>query len=183
MKKFLIALIVVAMSMTAVPAFAQAKIAVIDLQRSVMTSAAGQKASEEMRAFENTLTARLEPLRAEYTRMESEFRAQEQVLAEAARRTRIDALQRKAIELETAARNATAEAQRKNDELLNNVFRDLERVIAEVAKKGEFDLVLHRQTVAFSAAGITDITDAVIAEYNRQFNAAQAPATPQRRAR
>ncbi|MDR2884566.1 MAG: OmpH family outer membrane protein [Deferribacteraceae bacterium] len=170
MKKFFIVLTVFAMTMIATSAMAQAKIAIIDMERCVMTSDAGKKASEDMRAYEVTLNEKIQPLRDEYTKLENDYRAQEKVLADAAKQTKIEALQKKAVEVETAMRTATADAQKKNDELLSSVFKDLNGVIATVAKASKCDAVFHKQMLAYGP-DVTDITDDVIAAYNKQFNA------------
>lgn len=173
MKKIFIVLTVLAMSMIATSALAQTKIAIIDLQKSVMTSDAGKKASEEMRAYETSLAEKLQPMKDEYAKMEADYRAQEKVLSDSAKKTRVEALQKKAMEMETAVRGLSADAQKKNDELLTEVFKDLDKVIADVAKEGKFDIVFHKQTVAYGP-NVTDITDKVIEAYNKQFNAANS---------
>ena len=167
MKKLGILLVLMFAVTMASSAFAQSKVAVIDYPKCIRTSDAGKKANEEMKALETTWGGRIDAMRTEITKMENEFIAQEKVLTDSAKKTKIDEIQKKRLDHDNTLRQFQGEAEKKNEELMKKIVGDLEKIVADYAKEKKFDMILHSQSVAFNN-NIPDISDEIIARYNKQ---------------
>lgn len=165
MKKLLLVLAIV-LTFTGA-AFAE-KIAVVDIQRCAMTSEAGKRASAEMQAMEKDFGAKGQVLRDALISLENDYRAQEKMLTEAAKKTKVEELQRKAEEYQTTMMGFENTIQQKNDELTTKILTELEKIIPAVAKEQGFDVVLQAQVLVYGP-NIKDITNDVINKFNQQI--------------
>ena len=165
MKRIMLVCAVVLMFATG--AMAQQKIAVIDIARCATGSAAGIKASEDMKKMEAERTAKLQPLLAELQKLDADFKAQEKVLTDTAKQAKLEELQRKGTEYQNQAMSFEKEMQQKNEDYTVSILNDLEKIIEAVAKKGGYDMVVHRQTMAYGPT-VKDLTEDVIKAYNEQ---------------
>jgi Skp family chaperone for outer membrane proteins len=57
------------------------------------------------------------------------------------------------------------ELQAKNNEMMSEILKDLEKIVNEVGKAEKFTLILERSQILYSDQGI-DITSKVIETYN-----------------
>lgn len=170
MKRIITLLVCVAVLGIAGAASAQqaSKIGKIDIVRCATTSDAGIKANETLRAMEAELQGKLKPMNDELTAMQNDYISQEKLLTEPAKKAKMDAIQKKGAEMENAARTYNMDLQRKEQELMNKILKDLEKIVADVAKDGKFTMVLRAEAVVYPA-DMLDITTTVIDKYNQQL--------------
>ena len=164
MKKILI-LAVVASLFAASSAMAQTKMGVVDIQKAVRESNAGKKAQEELNKLQESYNAKLQPMRDEISKMEQEYITQEKALTDAAKKSRLEAMQAKAMEFDTQAKTYSSEFQKKEGELMSKIFKDLEEVVNTVGKEGKYDAIFFHQAIMYGP-NIKDLTDEVIKKYN-----------------
>jgi Skp family chaperone for outer membrane proteins len=149
--------------------FAQeVKVGVIDFSRVIMSSTAGQKAQAEMEALEKDRTDKLKPKRDAFVKLQQDFVAQERVLSDDAKRTKIAEIQQKQAELEGLTRQYTAEMQQKNAEATDRIMKEAQAVISQVANDRGLTLILATQTVIYSK-DLPNITEDVLTRYNNQY--------------
>lgn len=165
MKKLVLALVVILAFASS--AFAQ-KIAVVDIQRAAMLSDAGVKASAEMQKLEGEYGGNLQKMRDSIATLDNDYRAQEKVLTDAAKKAKTAEIQKKYEEYQATAMGYENTLQQKNDELTRTILLKLQDIIPAVAKAGGYDIVLQAQTLV-CGPNVKDITDDVIKSLNQQL--------------
>ncbi|MDR2104743.1 MAG: OmpH family outer membrane protein [Deferribacteraceae bacterium] len=155
-------------------AFAQVKVGIVDMSRCFITSNAGIKASEELKSFESELVVKLKvrEIQEELANLEKDYVDTEKTLTEAGKRAKLEALQKKSAEIENVRRTYTSELQKKDRELTTKISSEVMVIVENLAKEGKYTVILDKQGVVYSIAGV-DITDKVIELYNKQQPAAK----------
>ncbi|MBI5562581.1 MAG: OmpH family outer membrane protein [Deltaproteobacteria bacterium] len=144
---------------------ADARIAVIDIQKIETESKAGMEAkasfSKEVEARTKVITAREESLR----QLDEEYKKDRDSLTAAQRSEREDRLAREAREIKRLRDDASGELQKKGMELRGKNLKDIIAVVKKAAEEGRYTLVLDRRQIVYAPDSI-DITRNVIDMYN-----------------
>ena len=168
--------------MSGVPAMAQQKIGVVQVQSAIIGTKEGQKAA-------NDLETRMSPKRKELENKQSELRTLQEslakggsVMAEAARAELSRKIDAKNKDYQRSLEDAQAEFQGEQDKLLNDLGAKLMAVINKYAKENAYSLVIdvsNPQTPVMYASETIDITKEVIDLYDKNTGGGMAaPAKP-----
>lgn len=168
--------------MSGVPAMAQQKIGVVQVQSAIIGTKEGQKAA-------NDLETRMSPKRKELENKQSELRTLQEslakggsVMAEAARAELSRKIDAKNKDYQRSLEDAQAEFQGEQDKLLNDLGAKLMAVINKYAKENAYSLVIdvsNPQTPVMYASETIDITKEVIDLYDKNAGGGMAaPAKP-----
>ena len=168
--------------MSGVPAMAQQKIGVVQVQSAIIGTKEGQKAA-------NDLETRMSPKRKELESKQSELRTLQEslakggsVMAEAARAELSRKIDAKNKDYQRSLEDAQAEFQGEQDKLLNDLGAKLMAVINKYAKENAYSLVIdvsNPQTPVMYASETIDITKEVIDLYDKNTGGGMAaPAKP-----
>ena len=184
MTKTALAISILALTiMSGVPALAQQKIGVVQVQSAIIGTKEGQKAA-------NDLEIRMAPKRKELENKQNELRKLQEslqkggsVMNEAARAQLAREIDAKNKDYQRSLEDAQAEFQAEQDRLLNDLGAKLMAVITKYAKDNAYSLVIdisNPQTPVMYAAESIDITKEVIDLYDKNvpMGAAAAPAKP-----
>lgn len=155
------------------PAFSQSlarlKIGVVDLNRALNNSKAGKRSKSILLASKNQkqieLKAKTRDLKKKRDQLENNM-----MLKTAVRVKRKKDLQKQTLALRREMRIAQRELQIKERKLTESIYIELKTVIAEIAKKEKFNLILEKnasQLILYSSKKFEDITNRVIKRYDR----------------
>ncbi len=149
------------------------RIAVIDLQKVVRSSQAGQEAMKKLQAKFETLQKKLEAKKKEIEAFRQEMQKKAPLLSEEARAEKQREYQKMVREFRAMQEDAQFEMKEEEKKALKPIFQDLEKVIKEMAEKEGYDLILEKNMPGvYWASPRVDITEHVIQLYD-QYRSAQ----------
>jgi len=149
-----------------VPAQAEGKIAVCDVQHAVMATDAGMQAQATLKKLFDARQKELDAKQSELGRAREDIEKQSRVLSREALAKRMDDWQRRMVELQTVFVDYNKELQKKQSELTAPVIKKMMAIIARIAKKQDFDVVVDKQAAPYARQDL-DITEQVIQMYNQ----------------
>ena len=176
MTRLLLALVLT--TALAVPAFADTKIAVVDLQKVLLSTKEGRGAKAKFEALQKkkkkALKRRDNQLKAEEKKLVQERVALEQAIAKAGRtkitpllKAKAQAFQAKAkvfqqqiLDFQKTQRETLQQLAKKEAQLLKPIELKIKTHIDKIAKERGFSIVLNRVAVVFHVASV-DITNEV----------------------
>jgi outer membrane protein len=145
-------------------AFAQVRVAVVDLQRAMTETEDGRRAKRRLKKLFDDRQEELDRRRQELERLSEE--AQAPGLSEETRRDRAENVQRKALELQQLYVQYQQEIAQKEAELTSSIIRRMETILRRLGQAEGYTLILERQQggVVFAPTNL-DLTDVVIQRY------------------
>ncbi|OAQ20375.1 OmpH family outer membrane protein [Thermosulfurimonas dismutans] len=173
MKKLLLFFIIFSLSFGTALA-ENLKIGVIDLQKVVRSSKAGQEAMTQLQAKFEKLKKQLEAKQKEIAAFKAEFEKKAPLLSEEARAEKQREYQKMIREFRAQQEDAQYEMKEAEKKALQPIFKDLEKVIKEMAQKEGYDLIIEKNMpgVYWVSPGV-EITQHVIELYD-QYRSSKA---------
>ena len=141
------------------------KIGYIDIQRVIGESQAGKRARDRFQAQITKAEADIMKERQELERLKNDLDKKGPLLRDDERRNIESDLQKRSVTLQRSMADHQQELQAKNNEMMSEILKDLEKIVNEVGKAEKFTLILERSQILYSDQGI-DITSKVIETYN-----------------
>ena len=167
MKYWLVAGMLV-LSCTAALAQERIKIGFIDVQRIISESQAGKKAKDRFQAQVKKAEADVQKERQDLERLKNDLDKKGPLMKEDERRNLEADLQKRSVTLQRALGDYQQDLQRRNNEMMAEILKELEQVVTEVGKADKFTLILERSQILYSDQAI-DITNKVIDAYNSRM--------------
>ncbi len=164
MKK--ISVLVLALLMLALPAFAQ-KIGYVDLQRALNLSKAGvaakQQMTEEVKKYEGEFKSKQD----EVLKMKADLEKQAALLSDSARAEREREYERRVTDLQRFQQDIQEDLQRKDAEYTSRIINELFDVMQKLGAEGGYAMVIEKNegAIVFADPEI-DLTDALIKAYD-----------------
>jgi outer membrane protein len=156
--------------LTALPAAAQQKIGVIQVQAAIVGTKEGQKAAADLEARMTPKRKELETKQADLRRLQDQLQKGGSAMSDQARATLTREIDTKNKDYQRSLEDAQAEFQGEQDKLLNELGQKLLAVINKYAKDNAYSLVIdvsNPQTPVMFAADSIDITKEVVELYDR----------------
>jgi outer membrane protein len=141
------------------------KIGYVDIQRVIAESQAGKRARDRFQAQIKKAEADVMKERQELERLKSDLDKKAPLLREDERRNIESDLQKRSVILQRSMADHQQELQAKNNEMMSEILKELEKIVNEVGKADKFTMILERSQILYSDQGI-DITSKVIETYN-----------------
>jgi outer membrane protein len=169
--------------MSGVPALAQQKIGVVQVQSAIVGTKEGQKAASELETKMGPKRKELETKQGELRKLQESLQKGGSVMNEQARAQLAREIDTKNKDYQRSLEDAQAEFQAEQDRILNDLGAKLMAVINKYAKDQGYSLVIdvsNPQTPVMYASETIDITKQVIDLYdaNVPMGGAAAPAKP-----
>ena len=169
--------------MSGVPAMAQQKIGVVQVQSAIIGTKEGQKAASDLETRMGPKRKELEGKQGELRTLQESLQKGGSVMNEQARAELSRKIDAKNKDYQRSLEDAQAEFQGEQDKLLNDLGAKLMAVINKYAKDNGYSLVIdvsNPQTPVMYASETIDITKEVIDLYDKNvpMGAAAAPAKP-----
>ena len=141
------------------------KIGYIDIQRVIGESQAGKRARDRFQAQVKKAEADIIKERQDIERLKSDLEKKGPLLKEEERRNLELDLQKRSVNLQRSMSDYQQDLQVKNNEMMSEILKELEKIVNEVGKAEKFTMILERSQILYSDQGI-DITSKVIETYN-----------------
>ena len=141
------------------------KIGYIDIQKVIAESQAGKRARDRFQAQVKKAEADIVKERQELDRLKSDLDKKGPLLKDEERRNLESDLQKRSVNLQRSMSDYQQDLQAKNNEMMADLLKELEKIVNEVGKAEKFTLILERSQILYSDQGI-DITGKVIETYN-----------------
>ena len=167
MKYWLVAGMLV-LSCTVALAQERIKIGFIDVQRIIAESQAGKKAKDRFQAQVKKAEGDVQKERQDLERLKNDLDKKGPLLKDEERRNLEADLQKRSVTLQRTLGDYQQDLQRKNNEMMAEILKELEQVVTEVGKADKFTLILERSQILYSDQAI-DITNKVIDAYNTRM--------------
>ncbi|OFZ76249.1 MAG: hypothetical protein A3K03_02205 [Bdellovibrionales bacterium RIFOXYD1_FULL_44_7] len=150
-------------------AFAEEKIATVDMQKALQTVEAGKKARSLLEKEFNAKKKELQKEENSLKKMGEDFKKQSLVLSDEARIKKQNEIQERIMKFQEMTAKSQADIQQKEQELTMPIINKLRSVIGEIAKQKGYTVVFEKNenTVLYSLDK-DDLTGEVIAAYNKQ---------------
>lgn len=151
------------------PVHANEKIALVSLQKALLSVNEGKKIKGDLQAEYETKKKQIDTMKSELEKMRDEIEKQQSVLSQEALKQKSQDLQAKFMDLQNKAATYERELTTKEAENAKRMLLKLRDVVLEISKKEGYTLVLENSTdtVLFSQSGV-DITENVITAYNNK---------------
>ena len=163
---FVSALLAVALAFApARAARAENRIAVVDVQHAVMQTEDGIRAQATLKKLFDKRQQDLDAKQTELQRAREDIEKQSHVLSREALQKRMEDWQRRMVELQTVFVDYNKELQKKQGELTGPIIKKMVGIIAHLAKKSDYALILDKQAAPYARPDL-DLTDQVIQLYN-----------------
>ena len=159
------ALLAFALLVLAPAAFAQSKVAVVDLQHAVMQTEDGIRAQATLKKLFDKRQQELDGKQQELNRAREDIERQSKVLSREALQKRMEEWQRRMVELQTVFVEYNKELQKKQGELTNPIIKKMVGIIGRLAKKNGYEVILDKQAAPYARPDL-DLTEHIIQMYN-----------------
>ncbi len=152
------------LSVYAPRAFAQVRVAVVDLQRAMSETEDGRRAKRRLKRLFDERQGELERRQTELKQLSED--AQRPGLSEETRRTRAESLQQKALELQQLYAQYQRELADEEAEATRTIIARMETILRQLGQSEGYTLILERgQGGVIFVPTHLDLTDVVIQRY------------------
>jgi outer membrane protein len=157
------------------PAAAEERIAVVDVQGAVMQTEDGIRAQATLKKLFDRRQQQLDARQTELQRARADIERQARVLSREALQRRMETWQREMVDLQTVFVDYNTELQKKQAQLTEPVVKRMIAIITRVANREGFVLVIDKQAAPFVRPDL-DLTERVVQMYNSGESGDPAPA-------
>ncbi|MBM9537346.1 OmpH family outer membrane protein [Desulfobulbus alkaliphilus] len=145
---------------------AETKIGVLDMQKVLATSSAGQKAQELIEQRMESLQTDFRKQEGDLLNLQSEIERRSSAWSDTVRQEKAMEFQQKRRDLLEKQEEAKMELQKLQEKHVNPILQKLEGVVEKVAKEKGYALILPRNIVLHASPEV-DISDLVVTELNK----------------
>jgi outer membrane protein len=154
-------------------AAAESKIAVVDVAHVFEATEEGQRARAILKKAFDKAQQEIDNKKTELSKEQDEIEKQQRILSREAVQRRMEAWQRRGMELQARYIEHQQKLQKRQDELTAPILQKIKAVIARLAKKSGYELILDKLGVAYVRQDL-DVTDQVIQMFNSGGEAGEA---------
>ena len=144
------------------------KLGFVDVQKVLNESAKGKEAKAKLEKEREAKQKEVRAKEEEIKKLEADLQKQGAVLSEVARRERQEAINRKILDLRRLFEDFNRDLQKRETELLNEILREIRKVVVAYGKEQHYTLILEAQSGIIYASQGADLTDEVLAAFNQQ---------------
>ena len=169
MKKIILAAIAITFALTTNVSAADLKIAVVDLNRAISMSKEGKRSKKFLENAAKAQGKELKKKEKNIIQLSKELQ-ESLMLSPEAKKQKMKKLQRLDRELKAEVQAAQKKFQADQNRHGQKIIADLRTIVAQIAKKQKYDLVLERQLttgVLFTSLNMADLTPAVVKAYDK----------------
>lgn len=161
-----------ALVLAAPAAFAEIKIAVLDIQQALMASEEAQQFMATAQTDLKTDQDRVNALQQEMRTLQEQMEKDAEVMSPAEQRRRQKEMEDKQMEYRFLVNRLQSEVQDRQQELMQQMGPKLEAVIKDIVEDEGYDLILQRGDVVYASAE-TSITRKVTEKLNERRSASR----------
>jgi len=165
MKK--IVCVVVFLLLCAGQSYADVKIGVVDLMKSLNESDSGKRAKTELEALIKTKQGMLDTKGKDIEKLKGDVEKQSSVLSAEARKSKEEELERLLRDYQRLVSDSQAEVKKKESEVTGEIIREIRSIVEKIAEEGGYTMVIENAEglILYSKKDL-DLTASVIKRYN-----------------
>lgn len=160
--------VVAALFLTAVPAAAQGKIAIVDLQRALNEVEEGATAKAALKAEFDGKQKTLDARQTELKSMKDELDAQSTMMTMEKKQEKVAELQRKLMEVQQLYMTLQQDLSKREQEATAKIFEKMAIILRQVGEEDGFDAILERSAAPYFKPSL-DLTNELIRRYNAAY--------------
>ena len=147
---------------------AQAKVAVVDLQRALNETQDDRKAKTQLKGLFKKRQVALDKKQEDLKKMKEGLEKQKDVLSKDVLRQKLESYQKSLVQLQTSYVEYQKELAQKEAQLTKGIIDRMQRIVKNIGQKDGYTFVIERSEggVVWAKSSI-DITDDVIQRYNK----------------
>ncbi len=171
------ALAALALAALAPRVYAQARFAVVDLNRAVVESAEGQRANRYVKNLWKRRQEELDLRQKALKLMRDDMIRTQATTDESTQRARTDEYQRQFLTYQQVAFEYQDDLAQREAKVTKHIYTNMQSVIQALSARGNYTAVFERQGVVYSVPTM-DITEQVVRQYNSQHPESTWPPLP-----
>jgi len=166
MKKIIIALL--AVLLLSAPAFAETKIAYVNLQKALNDSKAGAQAKSDIAAQAKEYETEFKIKQGEFLKLKSELEKQAALLSDSAKQEKIKEYQKSGEELQKLQNDVRRKLQQEDEKRTQLILGELSTILQKFGKDGGYTMILERSEggLVYVAESVVDLTAELIKTYD-----------------
>ena len=153
-----------------------AKIGVVDGQRVLETSSAGQAARAQIKESYKRMEEDMKKRGAEFEELKKQFERNAMVMSQEKREDSQREMQIKQLDLQQLGKKYSADLKELEQKLTDRIQKDVLDLVAEVGKGEGYLLIVNKPAVLYNPTAI-DITDKLIQKYNAKYSQGKTEAS------
>jgi len=160
------------------PALTAPTVAIVDMQRVVVESAAGRSIQTQLDTERRKIRDQLSKLEDELKAGDNELRRQRPILQPDAFNEQVQALQRKQADYQRLAQERQEAFAKGQNDAVNVVIDNVRDIVQQIASERRIGLVLQKQVVISMTDKNMDVTDDVIQRLNTKLPSVTVSVAP-----
>jgi outer membrane protein len=167
----------IALAALAPKVYAQARFAVVDLNRAVLESQEGQRANNYVKTLWKRRQEELDLRQKALKLMRDDMVRAQPTTDQNTQRARTEEYQRQFLTYQQVAFEYQDDLAQREARVTKHIYTNMQSVIQSVASRQNFTAVFERQGVVYATPAM-DLTDQVVRQYNTQYPSRTWPALP-----
>jgi outer membrane protein len=151
--------------LAAAPAFAEVKLAYVDIQRALNECNAGKQAKAQFQVKVQAAEGKLQAEQKQLQELKDELEKKGMLMKPEQRQNLQDEYVGKVRDFKRQYNDYREELARKDNEMTGRIVHDLAQIVQQIAQRQGYTMVLEKGSILWGAPSI-DITDQVIKTYN-----------------
>ena len=153
-----------------------AKIGVVDGQRVLETSTAGQAARAQIKESYQRMEEDMKKRGAEFEELKKQFERNAMVMSQEKREDSQREMQIKQMDLQQLGKKYSGDLKEQEQKLTERIQKDVLELVAEIGKEEGYLLIVSKPAVLYNPTAI-DLTDKLIQKYNAKYGKGQTEAS------
>jgi outer membrane protein len=153
-----------------------AKIGVVDGQRVLETSTAGQAARAQIKESYQQMEEDMKKRGAEFEELKKQFERNAMVMSQEKREDSQREMQIKQMDLQQLGKKYSGDLKELEKKLTDRIQKDVLNLVAEIGKEEGYLLIVSKPAVLYNPTAI-DLTDKLIQKYNAKYGKGQTEAS------
>ena len=169
-------LVALMLAVAAPKLYAQVRLAVVDMQRAILETEEGRRAKNQLKRLFESRQEQLNDRQESLKRLKADLEKQERVLSRDALQKRMSEYQEQLVSLQKNYMEYQQELAQREAELTKQILVNLQGVVRQIGTAEGYTAIFDQSGIVWAPTHI-DLTDRVIAEFNRE-HPPSAEATP-----
>ncbi|MFH1727368.1 MAG: OmpH family outer membrane protein [Pseudomonadota bacterium] len=147
------------------------KIGYVDLQLALTSVEEGKKAQQNLESSKKNKEKLIKQKQDDLKKLHDELQTQSLILSEDARKAKEEDYKLKVLEFQKLIQEANKELDSSQMQYINTIISELTQIVAEIAKKEQYTIILEKSQSILFALPSMDLTQTVIDEFNKRMKA------------
>ncbi len=160
-------LVALMLAVAAPKLYAQVRLAVVDMQRAILETEEGRRAKNQLKRLFESRQEQLNDRQESLKRLKADLEKQERVLSRDALQKRMSEYQEQLVSLQKNYMEYQQELAQREAELTKQILVNLQGVVRQIGTAEGYTAIFDQSGIVWAPTHI-DLTDRVIAEFNRE---------------